>query len=377
MDKLQKNKGQLKVLLSAGGSGGHIFPCVSLASELEKEGVRNIFFVSSRRRLDKSILKDLTFPRFFLSVNPMPRSFSPKSILVFIFKCLCDLVTAFFIILKTRPDVVVGFGGYSSGAVSLMAKFCGIKLVIHEQNILPGRANVILSRFADLIALSFASSSRYFGKYAKKTVFTGNPIRPRIKINDRRAAAERLGVSPEIDTVLVMGGSQGSSFLNHIMLGVFLDLQSNKSRAIQFIHITGQGDDFSVVEGFFNENALAGKVFSFLESIDDAYSASDLVVSRSGAAAIFELAFYGKPMILIPYPNPKNNQNENAAFFRDAGAAILREEKKLSREDLVKDIRSILENEEQRVRMRAASLKLAFPESGKVLAGQVLRIAMC
>gem|GEM_PF-248395 len=363
---------RMKVILAAGGSGGHIFPCVSLASELEKAGVGHIFFVSSRRRLDMNLLKDIPYPRFFLSVNPMPMAFSVKGAVVFVFKCLWDTMRSVWITLKIRPDVVVGFGGYSSGTISLVAKIIGVPLVIHEQNMLPGRANMILSGIADKIALSFPSSSAHFGKHSQKTVFTGNPIRLDMLENDREGAARRMGISADKDTVLVMGGSQGSSFLNKILLEVALDIRNQKGDSVQFVHITGKNEYFEISQRFFLENKIPGKVFSFLERIDDAYSVSDIAVSRSGAAAIFELAYYGKPMILVPYPNPKNNQRSNAVFFASSGAAILREEKDLSRETLTRDILEILGDREKRSGMRKAALKLAFPESGKALAGQVI-----
>lgn len=374
-NSVKRDTSFLKVVLAAGGSGGHIFPCVSLALELEKAGVKNIFFVSSKRRLDVSLLKDITYPRFLLSVNPMPRSFSIKKIIVFVFKCLWDLIRSFMIILKVRPDVTVGFGGYSSGTISLSAKLLGVPLVIHEQNVVPGRANVILSNFADSIAVSFASSSEYFGRHGKKAVFTGNPIRLNMLTNDRDRSAKRLGISPHKDTVLVMGGSQGARSLNNILMEVALEIKKKMGDRVQFVHITGQGENFVKVEDFFRDNAISGKVCAFLERIDDAYAVSDLVVSRSGAAAIFELAYYGKPMILVPYPNPKNNQKSNAVFFADSGAAILREEKDLSRECLTRDILEILEDKNKRSFMQKAALKLAFPDSGKVLAEEVIKCA--
>jgi UDP-N-acetylglucosamine--N-acetylmuramyl-(pentapeptide) pyrophosphoryl-undecaprenol N-acetylglucosamine transferase len=363
---------RMKIILAAGGSGGHIFPCVSLASELEKAGVGRIFFVSSRRRLDMNLLKDIPYPRSFLSVNPMPMTFSVKGAIVFAFKCLWDIIRSIWITLKIRPDVVVGFGGYSSGTISLVAKIMGAPLVIHEQNMVPGRANMILGRIADKIALSFPLSASHFGKHSKKTVFTGNPIRLDVLESDRKAAARRMEISPDRDTVLVMGGSQGSSFLNKILLEVALDIRNQKGDSVQFVHITGKNADFEISEKFFLENKIPGKVFSFLERIDDAYSVSDIAVSRSGAAAIFELAYYGKPMILVPYPNPKNNQRSNAVFFASSGAAVLREEKDLSRETLTRDILEVLGDREKRSRMSEAALKMAFPGAGKALASQVI-----
>ncbi len=365
----------LRVILAAGGSGGHIFPCVSLASELEKAGVKDVFIVSSRRKLDMNLLGEVKYERFFLSINPMPRKFSFKSIAVFVFNCVKDLAASVWIIATKRPNVVVGFGGYSSGAISLAAKLMFVPLVIHEQNAVPGRANVILSPIADRIALSFESSRKCFGRYTGKTVFTGNPIRLEILRNDRVRSASLLGISPEKETILIMGGSQGAGFLNRIMLETALEIKNRKGREVQFVHITGQGPDKEKVERFYEQHAIPGKVFGFMENIGDAYSVSDMVVSRSGAAAIFEIAYYGKPMILVPYPNPKNNQADNARSFSSAGAALYREEKSLSSEGLCRDILGILDNAEKRSLMREAASSLALPQAGRILAEEVIRCA--
>lgn len=356
----------MRVLLAAGGSGGHIFPAVSLAQELEKDGEDEIYFVSSRRRLDKHILKGVKHKCFYLSVNPMPHSVNPVKVLVFIFKLLLDSVRSVFILVKRRPSCVVGFGGYSSGAVSLFAFFLGIPLVIHEQNLVPGRANKILSRIASLIAVSFKETEEYFKKRKAKIIFTGNPIRTGILTSDRAKSAEEIGVNPSLKTVLVMGGSQGSSFLNETMSEVALLIKKRNSD-IQFIHLAGK-NDFEKVKDFYRDNDIRGKVFSYLERIDEAYSSCDMAVSRAGAAALFELAFYSKPMVLVPYPNPKNNQRSNAIMFSQKGAAVYREEKSLMPDELSADILNILEDETRYGEMSRHSGLLAKPDAAYLLA---------
>ncbi len=365
----------IKVMLAAGGSGGHIFPCVSLASELEKAGVKKLFFVSSKRQLDRNLLKDIRYPCNFFSINPMPSSFSVKGFAVFGFKCVTDLIRSFFVVLRVRPDVVVGFGGYSSGTISLAAKLSGAALVIHEQNVVPGKANVILSRFADKIALSFSGPVPGLERFSAKTVFTGNPIRADILSSDRQGSASRLGIPWDRSTVLVMGGSQGSRFLNRELSEVALKVKERRGDTVQFVHITGRGEDNKSVAEFYEKNGIPGKVFSFMERIDDAYAVSDIAVSRAGAAAIFELAYYGRPMILVPYPSSGNSQISNALFFASRGAALCRQEKDLSQETLTHDILEILDNPDKYAAMREAALKLALPHSGRILAEEVIALA--
>lgn len=364
----------MRVILAAGGSGGHIFPSVALAAELEKAGVKDIYFVSSKRRLDRNILKDNRHRCFFLSVNPMPLKFRPLRIIGFICRLVSDTLASIFIILKIRPDVVVGFGGYASGSIVGVAKLFGVPVLIHEQNLLPGRANRILSRFADRIAVSFRDSARYFPVAAGKVVYSGNPLRVDMLSNDRYGASQRLGLSPERFTVLIMGGSQGSTFLNRTASEAAQLIKREKGDQVQFIHLTGR-NDIDQVREFYRNNGIQARAFPFLERVDDAYAASDMAISRSGAAAVFELAFYAKPMILVPYPNPKNNQRSNAQYFCESGAAIYKEEKDLSASGLAREVLDVVNNSERRERISRAAGSLSVPEAGRKLAEEVIKLA--
>lgn len=366
-----KNEKDLRVILAAGGSGGHIYPSVSLARELEKKGVSGLFFVSSKKKIDREILKNSRHKCFFLSSNPMPLKKDILKTAVFLYKLLLDIAASLYILLKVRPNVVVGFGGYSSGAIVASAKMIGIPVIIHEQNLLPGRANIILSRIADKIAISFGGTSKYFSKYKEKLVHCGNPLRLEMLTNNRNESAKKLGVESDKFTVLVMGGSQGSSFLNDTVSQAALSIKEELGENVQFIHLTGR-TDLDRVKRFYTENGLRGRVFSFLERIDDAYAASDIAVSRSGAAAIFELAYYSKPMILVPYPHPKNNQRFNAMYFSDEGAAIYREETGLTSEDLAKEIIKLSSDTEYRTGIVASAGKLSIPNAGERLADVVV-----
>ncbi|MFH1552614.1 MAG: undecaprenyldiphospho-muramoylpentapeptide beta-N-acetylglucosaminyltransferase [Candidatus Omnitrophota bacterium] len=364
----------MRVILAAGGSGGHIFPSVALAAELEKAGIEKIFFISSKRRLDKNILRNSRHSCFFLSANPMPLRFNPFRLAVFAGKLFIDTIMSMYLIAKLRPDVVVGFGGYSSGAIVAAAKMFNVPVIIHEQNLLPGRANRILSRFADRVAVSFKDSAGYFTRAAGKVFYSGNPLRLDILSGDRTESARRLGLDPEKTTVLIMGGSQGSSFLNRIASESARFIKEQKSDEVQFIHLTGN-KDYEYVRQFYEKNKIAGKVFSFLERIDEAYAASDLAISRAGAAAVFELAFYAKPMILVPYPNPKNNQRFNAMYFSQVGAAVYKEENDLSADDLAGEVMSILTDAQRRDRISQAAGSLSAPAAGRILAEEVINLA--
>ena len=364
----------MRVILAAGGSGGHIFPSVSVALELKKMEVEDIYFVSSKRRLDKNILINTKYPCFFLSVNPMPRSLNPFRIIAFLAKLALDAAMSFYIILKVRPDAVVGFGGYSAGAITCISKLFRIPVIIHEQNFFPGRANVLLSRLADKIAVSFKGTGKYFPKNDKKVFFSGNPLRIDSLANDRIGSLKELGLSLDKLTVLVMGGSQGSSFLNRTFSQAARYINEKKGEAVQFIHLTGK-KDYDEVKNFYDQEKIPGRVFSFMDRIADAYASSDLVISRSGAAAVFELAYYGKPMILIPYPNPKNNQRSNAIYFSEAGAAIHKEENDILPKELAEEIMGILADEKRRRSLSEAAKNLSVPNAARQLAEEVVKLA--
>ncbi|MBD3296107.1 MAG: undecaprenyldiphospho-muramoylpentapeptide beta-N-acetylglucosaminyltransferase [Candidatus Omnitrophica bacterium] len=367
-------RNNMRVILAAGGSGGHIFPCIALAEELEKKGVEEVCCVASSRMLDRNILSATPYRCCFLSTNPMPRGCRPLRMTVFVIKFIYDILCSMAILLRSRPACVVGFGGYSSGAMVSAARLFGIPVLIHEQNHDPGRANRILSRIADMVAVSFEGTKAFFGKCPGKVVHTGNPLRRDILSSERKRAAHELGISPDKMTVLVMGGSQGSSFLNDTVSRVADLINRKKKGAVQFIHLTGKKDHARVYE-YYRSKAIPGKVCSFLDRIGDAYASSDLAVSRAGAAAVFELAYYARPMILVPYPNPMNNQRSNARVFSAAGAALLREEDHLTVEILYKDMVSLIEDSERRRSMAKAAESFRAGESGELLAKQVLELS--
>ncbi len=364
----------MRVILAAGGSGGHIFPAVALAEELEQRGVKEIFFVSSKRRLDKNILSGTKYKSFFLSVNPMPLKVAPIRFIVFAAKFLADIAASLCVIARVRPHVVVGFGGYATGTIVLCAKIFSIPVLVHEQNFVPGRANKILGKIADVIAVSFEGSDIFFPKAKGKIVFSGNPLRMEMLVNDKTSSMRRLDLSDDKSTILVMGGSQGSSFLNRTVSKAAGVIRSKMSDRVQFVHLTGE-KDYEKIKDHYAENNISAKVFSFLENIDDAYAVSDVVVSRSGAAAVFELAYYAKPMILVPYPNPKNNQRSNAEYFSEKGAAVYKKEKELSSESLAEEVLGIIGDRQKCESLSKAASALSVPDAGRRLAKEVMKLA--
>ncbi|MBF0216520.1 MAG: undecaprenyldiphospho-muramoylpentapeptide beta-N-acetylglucosaminyltransferase [Candidatus Omnitrophica bacterium] len=362
----------MRVIIAAGGSGGHIFPATAVAEELEKKGVKEIYFVASDRKLDRNILGASRYRSFYLSANPMPFRKDILKWVVFAFKIVSDAFLSAAILVWIRPGRVVAFGGYSSGAISLCAKAFNIPLVIHEQNHAPGRAIMILSNIARKIAVSFPESGQFFPCSSRgRVVLTGNPIRSCNLTDIGEGAMEYLELSGSSKKVLVMGGSQGSSSLNRVASIAASLLKEDRSLDIEFIHLTG-AKDHAAIKDFYRDNGINAAVFSFLERMDAAYSAADIAISRSGSAAVFELAYHRKPMILVPYPSRDNNQRTNAAYFAKAGAAIRIEENDLTPGLLAEEVLRILKSSEVYAKMSAAAGSLARPEAGRLLADLVL-----
>ena len=364
----------MKVLIACGGSGGHIFPAIALAQGLkEKNGGIDLLFVGSNTALDRRIFEKERCRYELISSNKLPYKKSLK-VAIFFVKAFLDLARSFIILIRYSPNVVVGFGGYVASPVVLAAYVLRIPIVVHEQNVVPGRANAILFRFAKKIAVSFKETKGYLGRFSDKAVVTGNPIRLTLLKDDRASNIKKLGLSPDKFTVLVVGGSQGAHKLNDAVLQAVTGLDRRMRSMLQVMHITGIMD-YSRASQAYKELDIEHRVFSFVDNIEEAYSASDLVVTRSGASAIFELAYFGRPMILVPYPFAMSHQTENAKVFSSSGAAMQLDEKELSGEAIRTRIEELFNNRAMLAEMAKKARSLSVPDSSRKLAFEILKAA--
>ncbi len=367
-----------KVLIAAGGSGGHIFPAMALAKALKESaaGDVEIRFIGSDRALDRRILSGCGFKFSLVSANKFPYKPSLRMVL-FLIKLKIDLIRVFFTVLSYKPDVVVGFGGYTSCPALLIASIFRIPKIIHEQNVCPGRANKLLFKLADKIAVSFeeTKAKEFSGPDAGKCVVTGNPLRSEVLKYDKLGGIKRFGLNERKFTILVIGGSQGAHFLNDTFITAMASLDRAERGAFQVIHLTGVKDYERAVASYAGIEGLESRVNSFIDRIEEAYSASDLIITRAGASAIFEIAWFGKPMILVPYPFAMSHQSENAGVFSRRGAAIVIEEKNLSADIFGKKISELFDNKELLKKMAGAAKLLSAPDAAKKLAGEAWSIA--
>jgi len=289
----------MKILIVAGGTGGHLYPGIALARALSGH---EILFVVRRGDMGRDILQKEGFANRGIVGQGLPRSISWRA-LAFPVNFIRGCLETRTLLREIRPDRVVGMGGYLSIPVILTAHAMGIRTLLHEQNAFPGLANRFLARWSDSIAVSFATSQSYFPP--GKTWVSGLPIRPDIGRMDRRTSREQLGLDTQTATILVFGGSLGAHTLNSISVEAWPLLRS-RIPAIQVIHITGM-KDFARIQKLYESLNLPVKLLPYCHDMADAYAAADVVVSRAGASTVAELLEVRRPALLIPYPYASNN----------------------------------------------------------------------
>jgi len=328
-----------KIIIAAGGTGGHLYPGLALARVLRGKGCE-VMFVVRENDIGKDVLVSESFSFREIPVCGFPRKVSPEVI-----KFVLDLIRGFFaaqrIISEFKPAVVFGMGGYVSFPVIVASKLSKIRTVIHESNFLPGLSNRFLSRIADIVAVSFEQSAKYFP--ISKVLVSGNPVRKELFEAPYSEALKALGLKPGRFTVLVFGGSQGASKLNRAVIESWEKLK-DLAKKIQFVHVTGS-KDFARIGEEYKRNNIPGSVFAYLNNIGNAYEAADLVISRAGAMTVAELQVLNKPAILIPFPfATANHQEPNARVLEKEGKAKVILEKNLSAGVLAQEIRNEVKN---------------------------------
>lgn len=354
----------LKVIISGGGTGGHIYPGISLACEIKGRDINNdILFVGTERGLESQLVPREGFKIIKIKARGIKRKICFEN-LTAISIFLVSLFQSYKIIKKYNPDIVIGTGGYVSGSVVFMAAILGITNFVHEQNVIPGITNKFLSRITRATFLSFNQSKEYFGNKAK-LIFTGNPIRFKSikKSTDREYKKFHLDSSKK--TILVLGGSKGAASINRAVLeGIDLIKDAIKNNW-QVLLVSGQ-DDYDNIMEIVGEDHKIFSIEPYLHDIEKAYSLADLVICRAGATTLAEISAYGLPAILVPYPYAtQDHQGINAKIYKREGAAISILEKDLSGEKLGHVLLDLLKNKDQLGIMAKKSRKLSNVNSAK------------
>jgi len=309
----------MKVLIACGGTGGHLFPGLAVAEMLASRQ-HEVKLLVSEKAVDQAALKNSA-----ITVRPVSAvGYTGAGGLV---KFCVRLARAVGDCLEEcrqfEPDAVLGMGGFTSAPAVFAAKWRrrGVKL-IHESNAVPGKANRWSGKLADHIAVGVPDCAKFFGR--KPVTVTGTPIRQTLRQGKVAGAHERLGLDRQRLTVLVMGGSQGARAVNEAVIAALPELSDWKERT-QFVHLSGPRDE-AMLRAAYEKNGFKANVMSFCNEMELPYSAADLVIARSGAATLTELAVFGLPAILLPYPHATgNHQWHNAKVFERIGAARIAE----------------------------------------------------
>lgn len=351
----------MRVIMTGGGTGGHIYPAIAIADRIkERNNNGEILFVGTKRGLEKEIVPKHGYDIKFITVSGINRSNPIKN-----FKVVKDYMKgkkeAKKIIEEFKPDLVIGTGGYVCGPVIKMASKMGIKCYVHEQNAIPGMTNKMLEKVVENVFLGFEEAGKFF-KQKEKHILAGNPVRDEFFKARKDVARETLGISPDDFVVLSFGGSQGAAKLNKAMMTVVEEYNGRDDVKVFF----GTGKRY--YEPIVNELAEIGvdvqnniKIMPYIDNMQNYIAAADLVISRSGALTVSEIAVCGTPSILIPSPNVAgNHQMFNAQAVAGKGGAVLLEEKDLSGEKLVDEIKR-LEKDEKLLNEMAKNARLCAP----------------
>ncbi len=327
----------MRVLIAAGGTGGHILPGVAIAKELRERGHR-VHFVVKKDRDSQALLAREGFPSSAFYFEGFPRKISLRTLL-FPFTAVAAFLTARRIVRRETPDVFLGMGGYISVPVGLAAVRQGVPIVLHEQNVRAGLANRFLSRWARVVATSFESTERLSAR-AGRIVCTGLPLRPDLTPKDPSESRRALGLDPEAFTLLVFGGSQGARALNARALEA-VALLARERPDWQYIHLTGTGDEANVRAAY---SALTRRAFvrGFHSDMATVYSAADFVVARAGANTVMEIRRMGRPALLVPFPYATDDhQTANAKFLEQTGSVRVIQERDLSVEAFLSILKTL------------------------------------
>ena len=357
-------------MIAGGGTGGHLFPALAVGEVLLERGHEVIIFISEKD-VDALATKDRTEFQFEkLPSIGMPKLFSP-AILGFLKRFNDSLAPCRRLYRKFQPHAVLGMGGFTSTAPILAGRFRKIPTFVHESNAIPGKANRLNARMTDAVLLGFEACARYFPKSQSKV--TGTPIRKSLTRRvPREEALAAFGLSPERKTLLVMGGSQGAHGINEAAIKALPQL---KDLPLQVIHLTGPNDD-QVAAANYRREEIPAHVAAFCHQMELAYSAADLALSRSGAASLSELSYFGIPSLLIPYPfAAENHQVLNAAIFAREGAAVVVEQGQVSVDTFAREIGTLLRDSDRLQAMSRASRSLAPENAARSVADIVQHAA--
>lgn len=358
----------MRIIITGGGTGGHLFPGIALATALQQEipGCE-IMFIGTQRQLDRKALAGFNFQQKSIACMGL-KGMGLKHRLQSLGSLPAAVLASCRIIREFQPDLVFGVGGYVTGPVLLAARLQFVPTCIHEQNSVPGLANRLIARFVSRIFVSIPGDYPFA---RQKTVVSGNPVRREILA----AAEQKLYRKKDGPlTLLIMGGSLGAHRINMLLLEVAERLSDQQKNGLQFIHQTGTADEEQVRAGYATASVRA-EVAAFFTDMASLYSRADLVVARAGATSLAELSVMGLPAVLIPYPYAADDhQAKNAAYYVAGGGAVMYREEELEAEQLVEVLVKITGDADRLGRMASAMKKMGQPEATRRILDSCLEL---
>jgi UDP-N-acetylglucosamine--N-acetylmuramyl-(pentapeptide) pyrophosphoryl-undecaprenol N-acetylglucosamine transferase len=353
------------VAIACGGTGGHLFPGMAVAEQLQKRGCVVALLVSSKD-VDQEAVKSTRG----MEIITLPAvGLQNRNYFLFAASFLKSLFAARKAFRQRKPAAVLAMGGFTSAPPVFVAKDLGAKTFLHESNTIPGRANRLLARFVDEAFVGFPEAAARL--HVRKVMMTGTPVRPQFQPRDPAACRTALGLKPNRPVILVMGGSQGASGINEIILSA-LPALGKRAENWQWLHLTGTSG-WEKVKGAYDARGLNAVVKPFLAEMDLALGAATVAVSRAGASSLAEIAAMRLPSLLIPYPAAANNhQFHNARAYEKTGAARLLEQKTATPEKVADLLCGLVEDTVARSKIQAALAQWHTPKAAEQIAENIL-----
>jgi len=366
-----ENRHRLNVIISGGGTGGHIFPAIAIANELKQRiPTINILFIGAKGKMEMEKVPAAGYPIEGLWISGLQRKLTVKN-LSFPFKVLSSMIKAGRIIRRFNPAIVIGVGGFASGPTLKVAANKGIPTVIQEQNSYPGITNKLLAKRVNKICVAYDGMEKFFPK--EKIVLTGNPIRKEmVEIKGKEEEALKFfDLTNEKPVVLVIGGSQGAISVNK---SIHHHLDKFVSNGIQVIWQTGKHYFETAASAAKNFQIKGIRVVAFIDRMDYAYSVANIIISRAGAIAISEICAVGKPTVFIPLPSAaEDHQTKNAKALVDKNAALLISNDEADQK-LADTVLQLAENKEKQNELSRNLLKLARTDAAEKIVEEILAL---
>lgn len=364
------NVSPTRILLAAGGTGGHVYPAIAIADAVKKlSSGSDVLFVGTRDRMEWQAVPGAGYNIKSVWISGFHRRLTPQNLL-FPIKLMVSLVQSYSILKRFKPDIVVACGGFAAGPVGWVAAKLGIPLAIQEQNSYPGVTNRLLAKNAVKIFTAFEAAEQYLPK--EKIELTGNPVRSSLSVSDKSEALTHFGFSSDKPVLLILGGSGGALAINDAV-AARLDILHNDA-GLQIIWQCGKKYYDEILESFDLDAYPNLKLMGYIDDMPAAYGAATLVLTRAGASTCSELMMIGKPSVLVPSPNVAgDHQTKNAAAMVAEGASLLILEEELE-EALTDRVPSILKDEGKLAKMSGAALDLAKPGAAKQIADKLFEL---